>query len=221
MGGAMSATHQDYVPAAGKAWLTGSYDRAVALTMREPRWRPQLIGAVSGDLPEGGHAIEIGAGTGSLSIALAEARPDAHVTGVDGDPEILALAQRKQGAGDVTWTEGLAQELPFDDASVDVAVISLVLHHLTDLAKQDALAEVARVLKPQGALHIADWGPPRSVFAALGARTLQLFDGAAGPESLLAGDLPRLLRRAGLEARKHGSLPTIWGTLELWSARKA
>jgi SAM-dependent methyltransferase len=214
----MSPTDERYVPAAGGAWLTGSYDRGIALTMREPRWRPRLVSAVANDLPPGGRAVEIGAGTGSLAIALAEARPDAQVTGIDGDPQILALAQRKPHADRVTWSEGLAQQLGFDDASVDVAVISLVLHHLADPAKQDALAEIARVLKPDGTLHVADWGPPRSVFAALGAKTLQVFDGADGPESLLAGDLPRLLSRAGLQPRKHGSLPTIWGTLELWSA---
>jgi ubiquinone/menaquinone biosynthesis C-methylase UbiE len=216
----MNATDERYVPAAGRAWLTGSYDRGIALTMREPRWRPHLVNAIAADLPHGGRAVEIGCGTGSLTLALAGARPDAHVTGVDGDPQILALAARKPGADRVTWHEGLAQELPFDDASIDVAVVSLVLHHLTDPVKHDALAEIARVLKPEGRLHVADWGQPRGVATAIGARTLQLFDGAAGPESLLAGDLPRFLRRAGLDARRHGSLPTVWGTLELWSATK-
>lgn len=217
----MSAGDERYVPAAGRAWLTGGYDRAVALTMREPRWRPRLVGAIAAGLPHGGRAVEIGCGTGSLTLALAEARPDARVTGIDGDPQILALARRKPGADRVAWQEGLAQELPFEDASVDAALVSLVLHHLTDPVKQEALAEVARVLGPGGTLHVADWGPPRGPATALGARALQLFDGADGPESLLAGDLPRLLERAGLQARKHGSLPTIWGTLELWSARKA
>ena len=46
-----------YVPAAGRAWLTGSYDHAVALTMRERAWRPALVDAVSRDLPAGGTVI--------------------------------------------------------------------------------------------------------------------------------------------------------------------
>ena len=214
----MGATDERYVPAAGRAWLTSSYDRGIALTMREPRWRPHLIAAVAADLPAHGHAVEVGCGTGSLTLSLAEARPDADITGVDGDPQILALARRKPGADRVHWHEGLAQDLPFADASVDVAFVSLVLHHLTDPVKQTALAEMRRVLRPGARLHVADWGPPRGPATALGAKALQLFDGADGPGSLLAGDLPRILRRAGLDPRRRGSIPTVWGTLELWSA---
>src|SRR5688572_16440250 len=127
----MGATGERYVPAAGRAWLTSSYDRGIALTMREPRWRPHLIAAVAADLPPHGRAVEVGCGTGSLTLALAGKRPDADVTGVDGDPQILALAQRKPGAENVRWHEGLAQDLPFEDAGVDAALVSLVLHHLT------------------------------------------------------------------------------------------
>jgi ubiquinone/menaquinone biosynthesis C-methylase UbiE len=156
---------------------------------------------------------------GALILALAAARPDAQVTGVDGDAKILALARRKPGADRVTWVEALAQELPLEDRSIDVALVSLVLHHLGAATKRDALAEIRRVLQRGGALHIADWGPPRGPATAAGARALQLVDGAAGIEPMLAGDLPKLLRDAGFAApRRHGALPTVWGTLELWRA---
>ena len=210
-----------YVPAAGRAWLTGAYDRAIALTMREPRWRPALVAAVAADVPPGGTAVEVGCGTGTLTVALAAARPDATVAGVDGDPQILALARRKPGADRVTWHEALASALPLDDASADAAVISLVLHHLTDAGKAQALAEVRRVLRPGGALHVADWGPPRGPATALGSRALQLVDGAAGPESLLAGELPAILHGAGFAGvHRNGALRTVFGTLEQWSARR-
>jgi ubiquinone/menaquinone biosynthesis C-methylase UbiE len=214
--------HADrYVPAAGRAGLTGAYDRAVALTMREGRWRPALVAAVAADLPDGGLAVEVGCGTGSLAIALAAARPDASVVGVDGDPQVLALARGKPGADGVTWREGLAAALPLEDASAGAAVCSLVLHHLGDAGKAEALAELGRVLAPGGALHVADWGPPGGPAAAAGARALQVFDGAAGPESLLAGGLPRFLAAAGFAAgRRRGRLRTVWGTLELWSAHR-
>jgi ubiquinone/menaquinone biosynthesis C-methylase UbiE len=217
----MSDAAGRYVPAAGRAWLTGAYDRTVALTMREGRWRPPLVAAVAADLGEGGTAVEVGCGTGSLAIALAAARRDAEVVGVDGDPHVLALARAKPGAARVAWRQGLADALPLDDASADAAICSLLLHHLTDEAKAAALAELVRVLQPGGTLHVADWGPPAGPAAAAGARALQLFDGAAGPQSMLAGELSLMLAAAGFGgARRRGTLRTVWGTLELWSARR-
>src|SRR5215210_7716278 len=99
----MPSREERYVPAAGWDRLTGTYDLTVALSMRERAWRPALVEAVSRDLPRGGGAVEIGCGTGSLTIALAAARPDAMIFGVDGDPKILALAREKPGFEHVTW----------------------------------------------------------------------------------------------------------------------
>jgi ubiquinone/menaquinone biosynthesis C-methylase UbiE len=210
-----------YVPAAGRASLNAWYDRTVALTMREPLWRPALVGAIADELPRGGTAVEIGCGTGTLTTALAAACPDATVIGVDGDPEILALARAKPGAERVRWVEGMAGELPLADGSAGAALCSLVLHHLTDESKERALRDIARVLGDGGVFHVADWGPPRTPLAALGARSLQVFDGAAGPESLLAGRLPELLAAAGFaDVRRSRALGTVWGTLELWTGRR-
>jgi ubiquinone/menaquinone biosynthesis C-methylase UbiE len=217
----MAASGERYVPAAGRGWLTGSYDMTVALSMREAAWRPALVEAVARDLPHGGTAVEVGCGTGSLTIALATARPDASVVGVDGDPAILELARGKTGAERVTWLEGLAASFPLPAASADAALCSLLLHHLGDEAKVAALEHIAGVLTARGVLHIADWGPPRGPAGALGARALQLFDGRAGPQSLLDGRLPALLAAAGFEtSRRHGALRTVWGTLELWRAER-
>jgi ubiquinone/menaquinone biosynthesis C-methylase UbiE len=216
----MGAHGERYVPAAGRAWLTGSYDTTVALSMREAAWRPVLVEAVAGDVPHGGTAVEVGCGTGSLTTALAAARPDANVIGVDGDGSILELARRKPGAERVTWVEGLAGSFALGAASADAAVCSLLLHHLTDDAKAAALAHIAEVLVPRGVLHIADWGPPRGPAGALGARALQLFDGRAGPRSLLEGRLPAMLAAAGFAASQRGALRTVWGTLELWRAQR-
>jgi SAM-dependent methyltransferase len=211
-----------YVPAAGRAWLTGSYDRAVALTMRERAWRPALVDAVSRDLPRGGTVVEVGCGTGSLTVALAAARPDARAVGIDGDPDVLALARRKPGAGQVTWVEGLAGSFLLQTASVDVVVCSLLLHHLGDDAKVAALEHVADVLVDGGALHVADWGPPRGPASALGARALMLLDGRAGPRSLLDGELPAMLTTAGFtQPRLRASRRTVWGTLEVWRAQRS
>ena len=218
----MEASGERYVPAGGRAWLTGGYDMTIALTMREDAWRPALVEAVARDLPHGGTAVEVGCGTGSLAIALATARPDASVVGVDGDPVILELARRKTGAERVTWLEGLATTVELPAASADTALCSLLLHHLGDEAKAAALEHIADVLTARGVLHVADWGPPRGPAAALGARALQLVDGRAGPQSLLDGHLPAMLAAAGFATpRRWGALRTVWGTLEAWRAERA
>ena len=187
--------------------------------MREERWRPVLRDHVLAGVPEGGRVIDIGAGTGTLAIALAEARPDVEVVGIDGDPGVLAQARAKPGAGRVTWQTGLAGELPLADASADAAVLSLVLHHLGPDGKRRALAEVARVLRPGGRLHVADWGRPATPALRGAFFALQVLDGFEGTRDHAAGRLPDLLRAAGFaDVRRGGRLRTTWGTLELLEA---
>jgi ubiquinone/menaquinone biosynthesis C-methylase UbiE len=204
-----------YVPAAGLKALTRLYDPIVALTMREQRWRPALVRAVL----DGGPAVvaDVGAGTGTLSLQLA---PHTHVIAIDGDPEALAIARAKPGADRVDWRQGTADALPLDDASVDRVVVSLVLHHLSDPAKNAALAEMRRVLKPGGRLHVADWGRPRGLVPTVGFRVLQVIDGVENTRALGEGRLPDLLRAAGFtDIDTAARLGTAFGTLELHVAR--
>jgi ubiquinone/menaquinone biosynthesis C-methylase UbiE len=204
-----------YVPAAGLDALTRLYDPIVALTMREPRWRPALTRAVLEGGPD--TVADVGAGTGTLALALA---PHTQVVAVDGDPHALAIAQAKPGADRVDWREGLATALPIADQSVDRVVVSLVLHHLTDPSKAAALAEMRRVLTPGGRLHVADWGRPRGLLPHVGFRVLQQIDGVETTRALGEGRLPDLLRAAGFaDVRTHLRLATAFGTLELHAAR--
>lgn len=218
----MSATGGDrYVPAAGRAAFTRAYDAVMALTMRESRWRPALTGSVLSGLPESGVVVDVGAGTGTLAIALAAARPDSEVVAFDGDPAVQSLATRKPGAERVAWRSGLAGELPLDDASADRVVMSLLLHHLAPESKRDALQDARRVLRPGGRLHIADWGRPhgpgmRTVFSVL-----QLIDGREGTQDHAAGRLPAFVAEAGFEdVQTHDRLRTAWGSLELMRAQR-
>lgn len=218
----MTSPEPHYVPAAGRAALTGAYDAVVKLTMREARWRPMLGDHVAAGVPPGGRIVEVGTGTGTLAIALAAARPDAQVVAVDGDPNALSLARCKPGSERVTWRLGLAGELALEEASTDAVVMSLLLHHLRPDAKRAALSEARRVLRPGGRLHIADWGRPADPLMRLTFAALQLVDGIDGTRDHAAGRLPAILDEAGFApVEPYERLRTAWGTLELFNTTRS
>lgn len=191
--------------------------------MRQSAWRPRLVRDVLAGSPNEPvqplDVLDLGCGTGTLAIALAAAPGGASVTGIDGDPEILELARRKEGSERVELSEGLADALPFSDASFDRVVTSLLLHHLEPAVKRVALAEAHRVLRPGGRLHVADWGQAQDpVMRALFAG-LQVLDGFSNTADHPAGRLPRMIEDAGFrEVRREDRLRTVWGSFELLSA---
>ncbi len=219
MGKSTNAEPQ-YIPAARWRVLSRVYDPVLALTMREGHFRKAMLDHVDAELPQGGSVLDVGCGTGTFAIVLTASRPDAQVTGIDGDPEILARAQAKAGAGAVEWSEGLAGELPLAEDSVDVATMSLVLHHLLPVQKREALAEIARVLKPGGSLHLADWGPPQDPLMSAVFYVSQAIDGFQRTAEHRAGRVPALLRDAGFaEVERYERLRTAGGSLDIWVAK--
>lgn len=99
---------------------------------------------------------DLGCGTGQLSETLAP--HVARVIAVDGSPEMLQAARvRLERHLNVDLREGALETIPIDDAALDVAVASLVLHHQPEPPL--ALAEMARVLKPGGRILVVDMLP--------------------------------------------------------------
>jgi ubiquinone/menaquinone biosynthesis C-methylase UbiE len=114
--------------------------------------------------------LDLGCGTGTLVVELAERHPGVEVVGIDPDPKALARARRKaERAGTrVRFDRGFADALPYDDASFDRVLSSFMLHHLDPRDRENALREVARVLKPGGRLHLLDFvAPGRGVHGLL------------------------------------------------------
>ncbi len=111
----------------------------------------------------GDKVLDVGCGTGSLTLtAKTFAGASGLVNGIDASPEMIDVARKKaKWAGlDVVFDVALIEKIPFPNATFDVVVSRLVIHHLPDDLKRKAFAEILRVLKPGGHFLVADFKPP-------------------------------------------------------------
>ncbi len=117
----------------------------------------------------GDKVLDVGCGTGSLTLTAARrVGPSGAAYGIDASPEMIAVARQKaQRSGFATVFEvGLIEKLDFPDATFDVVISRLVIHHLPDELKRQGFAEILRVLKPGGRVFLADFAPPANPILA-------------------------------------------------------
>lgn len=108
-------------------------------------------------LSPGMSIIDCGCGPGSITVGLAEIVAPGQVIGLDIEPRQLEAAQRlatERATPNVRFEPGSVYELPFPDATFDVAVAHFVLEHVSDPLR--ALREIRRVLRPGGLAAIKD-----------------------------------------------------------------
>jgi SAM-dependent methyltransferase len=190
------------------AWPTGHL--VFGLDLRELEAPLALIRQV----PEGGAVLDVPCGPGTALEAL---RPEQELRYVAADISPAMLAQTaevaaRRGLRQVETVEADVGELPFADGEFDLCLTLLGLHCVPDPAR--AVAEMARVLKPGGALAgtilVTDAGPRYWAIR----RTARLA-GILGPSGGM-DDLARWLRDAGLEQEESVRL----GTIARFRARK-
>jgi len=118
--------------------------------------RSFLAGALPSLLPESWEAADFGCGAGDASAVLAPFLR--RIVAFDQSDEMLEAARRRLAQFEnVRVLPGEAHEAPLEDASVDLAVCSLLLHHVQ---RPDAVVrEMARVLRPGGRALIIDMLP--------------------------------------------------------------
>jgi len=112
-------------------------------------------------LPAGSRCLEIGCGNGSGAMIIRHAFAPAWIDALDIDPEMLALARRKQADRGLTGLRlmaGDAQQLPYRNESFDAVFNYGIVHHLEDW--QRGIREVVRVLKPGGSFFFEEIYPP-------------------------------------------------------------
>lgn len=112
--------------------------------------------------PAGARILEVGCGPGHLSVQMASEH-GLEVTGLDLDPAMIERARRNaarrtpEGERQPSFVVGDAAALPFADASFEVVVSTLSMHHWDDASA--GLTEIARVLHPGGTALIWDVRP--------------------------------------------------------------
>ncbi len=182
------------MPAAGHDAFLPGYDLLTRL-FGFGRVHERLIGQA--ELADGQRVLEIGCGTGNLTVRAKKNHPLIDIVGSDPDPLALKRAQRKaRRLNGIHFERGYAQRLPYSDGEFDRVLSSMMLHHLDDDAKAVAADEVFRVLRPGGRLHLVDMGGDMTADDGLSARFVLHRPHAHGN---LGDAIPQLLRAAGFD----------------------
>jgi ubiquinone/menaquinone biosynthesis C-methylase UbiE len=210
--------HHHFLPGMGHPALTPFYDTFARLVARESTFKRRLVERLQ--VRAGQRVLDVGCGTGTLALLIAEAHPDVALTGIDPDDEMLSRATKKAAAAGarIRFERASAAELPFADGSFDRVTSTLMAHHLPTHEKEAMFAEVRRVLAPTGELHLVDIGPARSSVA----RSLQRVLRPHVLEDNLEGKLPAMMSAAGfVDIAEEDRVVTVFGPLVFWRARRA
>lgn len=218
----MTEKRENYIPALRFDWLTKFYDPVVELTTREKYFKKRLI--EQADLKDTYEVIDVGSGTGTLAILIKNLYPNIEVNGLDGDSNILEIANRKSINTDVKvdFRKGLSYDMPYKNEKFDRCFSSLFFHHLTLENKENTFREMHRILKSEGEIHIADWGKPTNRLMRILFYLVQIFDGFETTTDNVKGVLPQLMKKAGFhDVSIVEEVSTIFGTMTLYKATKS
>src|SRR5215813_6860795 len=166
MGAGASEGRRTYIPAATYDWLLPMYDIFGKLMGAEAAHR-QLVDQA--DIEPTHHVLDIGCGTGNLTLLVKRLHPRAEVVGLDPDPKALARARRKAEARGfpLRFDRGFSDELPYAEASFDRVFSAFMLHHLALDVKEKTLREARRVLRSGGSFYALDFGAANGIIAHL------------------------------------------------------
>ena len=115
-------------------------------------------------IPDGGRGLDVGCGSGALTIACAKRNPNATFVGIDRwGKEYASFSKtlcennaRAEGVSNIRFLNGDATKLSFEDETFDAVTSNYVYHNITGFNKQDLLLETLRTLKKGGTFAIHD-----------------------------------------------------------------
>jgi ubiquinone/menaquinone biosynthesis C-methylase UbiE len=139
-----------------------------------------------------------------------------HVTGLDASPR--AIASARQAVPQATFVEAFAESMPFADASFDRVHTSMALHEMQPDQRGQILAEVLRILKPNGIFALIDFHEPSNpIFWPGLALFLWLFETDTAWE-LVRSNLVDSLIQTGFILQKESYF--VGGSLQVLQAQK-
>lgn len=202
------------------AWLYDPFVRLIFLPCGGERaFRRRFVDFAhpqKGDL-----LLDVCCGTGTLTSLLAEkVFPGGQVIGVDLSPGMLRIAREKIAGTIAAFGRANTEQLPFRDSRFAKAFISLALHEMPEIARQNTLKEIYRTLTPEGRLFILDYSlPERWLWRSLLRLWVKLFEEESAGKLVLKGDLMGELQAAGFKVERR--IPVYVGMLQMICARKS
>ncbi|SFN83811.1 Methyltransferase domain-containing protein [Pseudobutyrivibrio sp. UC1225] len=126
----------------------------------------QIIDGVSSyvDIPDGGKCLDVGCGSGALSIACAKKNPNAQIIGIDRwgkeyasfSKDLCESNSEAEGVSNTSFQQGDACKLDFPDETFDAVTSNYVYHNIPSKDRQAILLETLRTLKKGGTFAIHD-----------------------------------------------------------------
>jgi ubiquinone/menaquinone biosynthesis C-methylase UbiE len=197
-------------------WMAPWYDTVCSVFGLGKRFRDRTLAVA--ELRPGDHVLDVGCGTGVLTRRAADAvGRSGEVWGIDPAPDMVRVAMQEAARvrSSARFEVAVIEALPFEEASFDVALANVVIHHLPPDLKPIGLREVHRVLKPGGRLVVVDLDRPRHWLWQIVTWPMSLHPNL---RDHLRGRTADMLQNAGFV-----SVATLGGWVALltfWSARK-
>lgn len=188
-------------------------------------WQEQPINRRAAGLLElqpGDLVLDVGCATGGLTESIArylDAASGGMAVGLDAAPRMVEVARSKHASGRCRFDIGVAEDLPYGDDCFDKAASSFFFHHVNLADKERSLCEIHRVLRPGGALVVADIDVPSGWFGGLCARSGEWLFRQPEIGENIDGKLAPLFLRSGFV-----ELETVYsdlGYVSTWLMRKS
>ena len=146
--------------------IAGTYDRLnhiLSLNV-DRRWRRRAVKGMSPCTT----VLDVAVGTADLAIELIRQGKASRVVGIDLSLEMMRIGrekvERQRMSDRITFREGSALQLPYEDNSFDAVTCAFGVRNFSDL--ELGLAEMRRVLKPGGQLMVLEFSYPRNKMVA-------------------------------------------------------